>query len=98
MKAYEKMILTFFEKYNKVDFDLLNIELKLPKTLIVDIIENLIKNKYFELSNGEIKLTEKGKMNTYIIWNELTYCMQNEEKQIEFRWDELYIPKNFMNN
>ncbi len=95
MKSYEKLILTYIEKYEKLELAVLSRELCMPGRILLGVTEELYKEKYFEFEGDNVKLTEKGKLCAYGEWNTFTNVLEREEKPEQFDWLALYIPKDF---
>lgn len=95
MEVYKRMMLTYIKKYGKIDFDILSSELRIPINSLVEIVDDLLVKEYIKSVNREIMLTDKGLAETYSTWNGIVL---NEEESIElqFQWDELYIPEKFL--
>ncbi len=94
MKTYKKMILTYINKYENMNFEVLSKELKLPMNSLLGIVDELLLKGYITCTDQRIMVTEKGKAKVYDSWNQLTTDSQEDEE--EFQWEELYIPENFL--
>ncbi|EOS21450.1 hypothetical protein C806_04433 [Lachnospiraceae bacterium 3-1] len=95
MKVSEKMILTYINKYKEMNFDILSKELGLPVSSLLGVADGLLQNGYIKSVDQEFFVTEKGKKEAYGFWNEISIVEEEDTKQ-DFSWDELYIPKNFL--
>lgn len=95
MKAHEKLILTYIGKYHRLDLSVLVRELQIYGRMLADILERLYKEAYFEFTEDEVRLTEKGKLCCYQEWNPFTEALQTEEEAEEFDWQTVYVPKDF---
>lgn len=94
MEVYKRMVLTYIKKYGKIDFDILSSELRVPVNSLVEIADDLLVKEYIKSVNREIILTDKGVEATYSTWNGIT--IDEEKLELQFRWDELYIPEKFL--
>lgn len=94
MKMYKRLLLTYIEKYKRVDFGLLCGELKMSEGQIADIIYSLWQSGYVQSTGSEYALTESGRKWAFSFWNDWSVC-QAEGKKQQFQWDALYIPEDF---
>lgn len=95
MKSYERLILTYIGKYEKLELSVLSRELSMPGRILLGVTEELYKQKFFEFEGENVKLAEKGKLSVYGEWNTFTNVLGAEEEMEQFDWLTLYIPKDF---
>lgn len=94
MKAYERMILTYIDKYKNINFDYFYHEFSIGKIQMLGILEKLLKNEFIKFEDNKLIVTDKGKSQKYDALNKL---MEVEDNIPDFDWTKLYIPKNFKN-
>lgn len=98
MKMYKRLLLTYVDKYARLDMEMLSKELNMTEQQIVDIAYTLKEQDYFEIKDGRYLVTNKGKRWVFPWWNDWSaYKTDNDEKpEAEFFWDYLYIPENML--
>ena len=98
VKMYKRLLLTYINKYNRLDLSALAEELRMTEWQIAEIVSSLKKNGFFTVNNQKYELSEKGKKWAFQVWNDWSVYYQEEEwkKQKEFVWDYLYIPENMI--
>lgn len=92
MKANERMILTYINKFKKVDFTFFADEFGISQMIILDMLVQLISDEYISFCEDELVLTEKGLKEVYESCNKI---FLEEENIPKFDWRALYIPQNF---
>lgn len=98
MKMYERLLLTYIDKYNRLDFVVLTEELGMTEWQIAEIVNSLKKNGFVTVKNQRYEVSKRGKVWVFPMWNDWSVYYQEEErkKQSEFIWDYLYIPSNMI--
>mgnify|MGYP004635846419 FL=1 len=98
MKIYKRILMTYIDKYQRLDLDMLTEEMRLTETQIVDIVYSLIEEGFIYMKDHKYKISEKGKNFVFPTWNEWSFCSDKERGNTEknFTWDYLYIPKNMI--
>lgn len=95
MKMYKRLLLTFIDKYNDVQLNILSKEMRMSRMQIMDIIYSLWADKYFYIEDSKYILTASGKEYIFPMWNEWSSAYMDNEKE-EFNWDYLYIPNDML--
>lgn len=95
---YKRLLLTYLDKYKRLDTQILEKELKISEQQIVDMVYSLKKEGYIDRLEGAYLVTEEGRKWTFPIWNEWSdfYGAGSEVEGVEFVWDYLYIPQNMI--
>lgn len=92
---HKRMILTFIDKYHRIETALLSKELSLSQTQIMEIVFNLKEEEYIKVMEyGYLMITEKGKEFVFPTWNAFSKYIVEENVAEKFSWDYLYIPFN----
>lgn len=98
MKMHKRLLLTYIDKYHRLDLAVLTAELRMTEWQITDMVSTLRKDGLVIIENQRYELSQKGKEWAFPIWNE--WSVYNEEnamkKQQKFQWDYLYIPENMI--
>lgn len=61
MKMYKRLLLTYINKYNRLDLSALAEELRMTEWQIAEIVSSLKKNGFFTVNNQKYELSEKEK-------------------------------------
>lgn len=97
MKMYKRLLLTYIDKYHRLDFAVLTEELRMTEWQIAEIVSSLKKDGFVTVKNQQYELSKRGKEWVFPIWNDWSiYYPEEEKKQSEFVWDYLYIPSNMI--
>lgn len=98
MKMYERLLLTYINKYHRLDFSVLTSELKMADWQIAQIVSSLKENGFVRMENQRYEVSEQGQEWIFPMWNDWSVYYQEEEweKTSEFVWDYLYIPENMI--
>lgn len=90
----EIVILSYIDKYKRIDLYTLEKELNAPLVQIVDMITKLYKMGYIKLNNENFHVSEEILKKYKSIWNDFeNNCKDKSLLEVEcFEWDYLYIP------
>lgn len=94
MKVSEKIVLTYIDKYEELNFNMLSDELGLPVSSLLNLADGLLRDGYIKSTGHKLSVTEKGKKEAYGFFNEIV--IEEENAGQDFLWDDLYVPKNFL--
>ena len=99
MKPYEEIILSYINKYHKINLEQLQYEIGLNISLISDILRSLYEKEYYKIDNDKLYLTENAINCITELWNDWSFSNKNlfSHKANRFIWDFLYIPIDFDN-
>lgn len=96
MKMYKRLLLTYINKYHRIDTAILAQEMCMDENQIIDIVYSLYHEGYFSIENNMYMLTASGKEWILPTWNDWSQYKETFDKKQEFQWDYLYIPKNMI--
>lgn len=84
MEIYKRLLMTYIDKYKRLDLDMLTEEMRLTETQIVDIVYSLIEEGFVYMKDHKYKISEKGK-NLYFLCGMSGHfvVIRNEEIQIK---------------
>lgn len=99
MKPYEKIILSYINKYHEINLEQLQYEIGLNMSLISDILRNLYEKEYFKINDNKFYLTDKATSNITEMWNDWSFSKKHscQTTTQTYNWDFLYIPQKFDN-
>lgn len=60
MEIYKRLLMTYIDKYKRLDLDMLTEEMRLTETQIVDIVYSLIEEGFVYMKDHKYKISEKG--------------------------------------
>lgn len=89
------MILTYVDKYEAINFDILSRELGLPVSFLVGLADELFLDGFINSVDQKIHVTDKGKTEVYNSWNEIS-INRDDDSEENFEWNKLYVPENFL--
>lgn len=98
MELYKRLVLTYINKYHRLDLTILTKELRMTEYQIAELVSSLRNDGYVSVENQCYEVSEKGKDQVFPVWNEWSVFVQEEreKKQQEFEWDYLYIPEKMV--
>lgn len=97
LKMNEVVILSYIDKYKRIDLYTLEKELNAPLIQIAYMISNLHKRGYIKLNDDNFYVSEEILKNYKSIWNDFeNNCKGKSSLEVEcFEWDYLYIPLKY---
>lgn len=98
MEMHKRLLLTYMDKYHRLDMTALTTELRLTEWQIADMVSTLRKDGLVTIEDQRYELSQKGKEWAFHFWNEWSIYQKEDsmEKQTKFEWDYLYIPQNMV--
>ena len=78
---YKRLILTYIDKYHRVDFGLLIAELRMTEVQIAELVSELKSEGFITVKDQRYELSTLGKEQAFSIWNECLFIMMKKEKK-----------------
>lgn len=94
MKSYLALLLAYLDVHHTVDYALLGEAFHVTSRQIIGWMEMLYQGGYIVWENGGFCLTPLGQQQKSTSWLELSSHKKRNDQE-DFRWDFLYIPKDF---
>ena len=97
LKMNEVVILSYVDRYKRIDLYSLEKELNAPLIEIIYMIRKLYDKKYIELKDDNFYVSEEILKNYKSIWNDFeNNCKGKNSLNLDcFEWDYLYIPLKY---